>query len=439
MASHTKVRKVLLYDIGSHATGKQAWRRAMILMDYRYGFELVISDAALGSITSTTLAGVDVVVFSQGDGDRVPSTASATALTDFIYRDGKAMLMVHAAAAFITCGGTGTGGGGSTIDAEDASCRFMARAVARQYHGHVNPGTRARIYADSVFAGQVPPHGSLGASGGIFSPAPPAAVMNHGRRNDESKNIFNNDLEFNWKLPANSPTDPSTVTWDGVGDEWYYYFNNPGPRAIPSMTRAHGGVTYIESRLNILLALDETSRDMGSYRMGDHPQSWVRKMGNGLSAYNNMGHDNTPFQARTGVAADSLAHKYTWNLIRFLSRDYVGCDSIKYAEYNPHASVTQLTNSDPVQPCVTPVSIVSRVSPTRLEGVRVWGRGIEIAIPNGGFYRIHVSDIRGRAMYAKTVVGGSGKQVRVADLTKGSYFVRVTSPMKQQKVVRVDL
>jgi hypothetical protein len=98
-----------------------------------------------------------------------------------------------------------------------------------------------------------------------------------------------------------------------------------------------------------------------------------------------------------------------------------------------------MADSDPAQPCITPVSIINRTSYSLLEGVRVLDRGIEISVPEAGFYRLHLSDMRGRAVYSKTIVGGSGKQVRVTDLTKGSYFVRVTTPMKQQKVVRVDL
>src|SRR5690606_28162155 len=138
MDARTKVRKVLLYDNNkAHNTGKQAIRRALIRAANKYGFELVISDAAIGYIQPATLADVDVVVFSQGDEDvsgAVNSTGDV-ALQNFIYRDGKAMLMMHAASAFITCPGTGTGGGGHDI--AHANCRFMARAVARQYYHHL--------------------------------------------------------------------------------------------------------------------------------------------------------------------------------------------------------------------------------------------------------------------------------------------------------------
>ncbi len=444
MDARTKVRKVLLYDKNkAHNTGKQAIRRALIHAANKYGFELVITDAAIGYIQPNTLEGVDVVVFSQGDED-VSGAVNSTgdiALQNYIYRDGGAMLMMHAASAFITCPGTGTGGGGSNI--ADPTCRFMARAVARQYYHHLSAGSPARIYVDSVRAGQVPPHASTASTP---PPVPPIAVMNHGKYNDETKNIFDNTVKFNWTLPPNSTTDSRTYVWDNLQDEWYTYFNNPGPRAIPAMVRAFNGENYTEGRLNILLSLDETSRSMSNQlAMGDHPVSWVRKMGNGLAAYNNIGHDNAPYnnqRSGSGLGVDSMAHAYLWNMVRFLARDYQGCTNDGYEEYVPWATVTSITPSDTAgtgDPCKTPTSIAIGPGQTSVDGVSAFANGIRVSTPDAGFYQVYVTTLTGQSVGSRTLLGGNGKSVEMKDLNKGTYIVQVTNPQKKVSFSRVVL
>jgi hypothetical protein len=452
MDPRTKVRKVLLYDnSNTHSEGRQAYRQAMIVLARKYGFELTISGAALGYITTSTLQGQNLVIFSQGDRDVVPAESSSTALQNYIYRDGNAMLMVHAASAFITCPGPGTGGGGSDI--ANATCRFMARAVARQYYHHESQNSPARLYADSVLAGTTPPHLTRQAATGTavapWTTVPPTAVMNHGKVNVETQNIFSNTVQYNWPLPANSTTDPRTTVWDNVGDEHYTWYNDPGPRAIPAMQRTWNNVSYTEGRLNILMSLDETSRYLVSTnedrRIGDHPESWVRKMGNGLSAYNNMGHNRYPFNtARTGsgLGVDSMGQAYLWNLIRYLARDYQGCTNPAYSEYVPWASVASITPTDTAggtNTCKTPVAIVHSNKRETFSGVSAFSNGVRIATPEAGFYRVHVSDLQGRFVYGRTVIGGVNKNVNVDGLTKGSYIVNVTTPAKKLNTVRVTL
>lgn len=444
MDARTKVRKVLLYDKNkAHNTGKQAIRRALIRAANKYGFELVISDAAIGYIQPATLAGVDVVVFSQGDEDVSGASGSTgdIALQNFIYRDGKAMLMMHAASAFITCPGTGSGGGGHDI--ANATCRFMARATARQYYHHLSSGSPARIYVDSVVAGQIPPYASTASTP---PPVPPVSVMNHGRMNDETKNIFNNTVKYNWVLPPNSTTDARTYVWDNLADEWYTYYNNPGPRAIPAMSRVFNGEAYIESRLNILLSMDETSRSMtNQLAMGDHPQSWVRKMGNGLAAYNNIGHDNIPYaNARTGsgLGVDSMGHAYLWNLVRYLARDYQGCTDANFSEYVPWATVTSITPTDTAgtgNPCKTPTSLVTSKNRAVSNGVSAFNGGIRVATPEAGFYRVHISALDGRTIMARTMLGGEGRKLELKDMKSGAYVVQVTTPQRAVSVARVIL
>lgn len=438
----TKVRKVLLYDKNrAHNTGKQAIRRAMIRSANKYGFELVISDAAIGYIQTGTLAGVDVVIFSQGDEDVSGSAGSNgdIALQNYIYRDGGSMLLMHAAAAFITCPGTGTGGGGSDIAA--ASCRFMARAVARQYYHHLSAGNPATIYVDSVKGGEIPPFASTASSP---PPVPQVSLMNHGKSNAETMNIFKNDVQYNWPLPPNTSSDPRTYLWANLADEWYSYYNNPGPRAIPSMNRVFNGETYEEGRLNILLSMDETSRSMpNDLAMGDHPESWVRKMGNGLAAYNNIGHDNTPYgtaRSGSGLGVDSMANAYLWNLVRFLARDFQGCMNPASADYVPWATVASITPIDTagVGACQT-TAIAVEPGQRSNSGVSAFANGIRVATPEAGFYKVYITKLNGEFVGSKTLLGGSGKNFEMNNLGKGAYVVQVTNPKKQVDFSRVML
>ncbi len=446
MDARTKVRKVLLYDKNAaHNAGKQAIRRAMIWAANRYGFELVITDAAIGYITTTTLAGVNVVIFSQGDEDvtnanKGNGSASDIALQTYIYQQGGSMLMMHAASAFITCDGPNTGGGGANIAHPD--CRFMARATARQYYHHQDAGSQMRVYADSTFAGQTPPWASLGGT----AAQPPVSVMNHGRVNDETRNIFNNAAEYNWPLPKDNINDAAvTFGWENVPDEHYEYYNSPGPRAIPAMQRTFNGTQYTEGRLNILLALDERSRNIGSQRMGDHPASWVRKMGNGLAAYNNLGHDQQPYNnIRTGsgyATTDSMPTKYLWNLVRFLSRDYQGCTIPTASGYVPWATVTSITPTDTtggINSC-GPTAIAITPSTSASMGVSAFKGGIRISTPDAGFYKVYVTKLNGEYVGSRTILGGAGKKVEMDELNNGAYVVQVTTPQKRVNTARVVL
>lgn len=443
MDARTKVRKVLLYDKNkAHNTGKQAIRRAMIRAANKFGFELVITDAAIGYIQAATLADVDVAIFSQGDEDVSGASGSTgdLALQDYIYRQGGSMLFMHAASAFITCPGPGTGGGGATLD--DPNCRFMARAVARQYYHHLSAGNPARIYADSVTAGTIPPYASTAPTP---PPTPPVAVMNHGRVNDETKNIFNNSVQYNWALSANTTTDPRTYVWDNLRDEWYTEYNNPGPRAVPQRTHTFNGVGYVEGRLNILLSLDETSRSMtNELAMGDHPISWVRKMGNGLAAYNNIGHDNTPYgnaRDNSGLGIDSVANAYLWNLVRYLARDYQGCMTQGAANYIPWATVTSITPSDTAGGAGVcgPTAIAVTPSKGSFGGVSAFANGIRVSTPEAGFYKVLVTKLNGDYVGSKTVLGGNGKKVEMGSLGNGAYVVQVTNPQKKISFARVVL
>lgn len=55
-------------------------------------------------------------------------------------------------------------------------------------------------------------------------------------------------------------------------DEWYNFRANP------------------RSKVQVLLAIDETSYDPGSGAMGDHPIAWYHLVGRGRAWYTNLGH-----------------------------------------------------------------------------------------------------------------------------------------------------
>jgi hypothetical protein len=197
--------------------------------------------------------------------------------------------------------------------------------------------------------------------------------------------------------------------------------------------------------VNVLLALDETSRDIGDQRMGDHPMSWTRRMGKGLSAYASAGHDNSPFLGRSGggrTGVDSVAAKYYWNLVRYLSRDYEGCMDAKFKDYNPHASVKNITGFEDinkadvaaatpavVEPCVTTATgLDAKQGQTSFKGITVNSNSIMISAPDNGIYRILITDLRGRSFVSQTVMGGAGIRFNSPNLPTGQYIVRVRSP-----------
>src|SRR5690606_32084440 len=221
-----------------------------------------------------------------------------------------------------------------------------------------------------------------------------------------------NEADFNWKLPPNTSSDPRTHLWENLADEWYTYYNNPGPRAIQPRIHTFNGENYTEGRLNILLSLDETSRSMSNQlAMGDHPVSWVRKMGNGLAAYNNIGHDNAPYnnqRSGSGLGVDSMAHAYLWNLVRFLARDYQGCMVEGDANYIPWATVASITPTDTAGGANTCSGTAIAIGPGQSspEGVSAFANGIRVATPDAGFYQVYVTTLNGQRVGSRTLLGG---------------------------------
>ena len=414
---HSRLRHVLLQN-GVDNKARKAGLKSFQHLALRYGFRL---DTITGpaKITSTLLEGVDVVVFNSGfnDGSDPLGGSSTVAMEKFIYQQGGSMLMVNGIAQGISCPGTGSWGGGDSLS--HPNCLFMARALARQfYHATALEGNTFSLYVDSVRVGEIPPHKSGGAVDNI-GPVPPASLRDHGISHAETRNIFNG-------LPR---------LWQNIGDRWYQFTTSPrivenAPRTIPSLDSA----VYVEGAVNVLVSMDEeTDTTSPNTRMGDHPLAWTRKMGKGLSAYNNAG--GYDLYARS----DSVVEKFNGRLLRYLARDFVGCMSPGFAEYSPEASVITLTAIDDPNPCKTPVALrqnerlsglASRAEISTRAGV------IHVSMLEPGV-RISVMDVAGKLKVMRIV--SAAETVEIPGLKPGIYFVQMTTPTGVERAQRVNL
>jgi hypothetical protein len=435
-ASGSKLKGVLLYQWvanQNHSAGQIALNNALVRLSNRYGFRLDRGGSATNDayITPTTLQGIDVVISNQADNDPFQNSTSLTAIKNFVQIEGKAVWINHASAAYIPC---------PNEDLANTGCRWAMRLIRTQFWIHNPANTRARIFADTIGMGQTPER----ATGISAVPSP----RNHGTKNPETKNIF-------LDLPANGGTGPtaaSTIIWDGMGDEWYNYRNNPrleGERIVD-------GVTF--GPINILVSLDENSvtstqcsggtagaacKNQGTF--GDRPVAWTRKVGAGLAMHQNAGHDDIFIRARVHPAenggvtvADSLIMKMNWRLLKYLARDFVGCMNPLYAEYRAEASVTTLTSTDDPNPCKTPVAL-RFVKGTAISGMKVVSGVIQIPTPQSGTYQVAVTNALGKQVYGRSAMGGANSTVDIRGLSKGTYFVRIHTPAKQVSTERIAL
>jgi hypothetical protein len=412
---HAKLKHVLLYDKApGHGTGRAMLRASMARLAVKYGFRLDTSAAAIGYIQDSVVAGVDVVIFSNGDADVLGpmNSPSTVAMEKYIYQQGKAMLMVHAAGAFLSCyvGPYSEGFVWGASEPPPSECRFLARALTRQYYQHAPVGTPARIYVDSMVIGQMYPRGPLGT-------LPAATQYNHGVGEVETRAIFTG-------LPR---------AVDGLQDEWWSFYSSPRRYKDTLVLVENLGASYVEGRVNVLLSLDEAASNWTGRVMNDHPISWTRKMGKGLAAFNASGHDSVY------VRNDSVMEKYNWRLLRYLARDFVGCTNPAFLEYNPEASVTTLTASDDPSPCKTVVttSLRSGGSAPRA-GISTRGTKIHITLAEPGEHVLRVLEVSGKQALARNV-RGQGAPVQISGLKPGIYFVRVTAPSGAKTAARVRL
>jgi hypothetical protein len=431
-AAGTKIKHVIHYEFSKGGHDQANTRNHLTRLANKYGFRLD-RWTAKADVTPENLTGVDIAVFNQGDGDVLePATSSQTAaMKDFVQVQGKALLLIHAAAAYIECPSSGA------ENLTDVNCRWLARVLVRQYFHHDNDLVKARIYADSVKVGEIPPNAT--GTGAV-----PAAI-NHGKANIATKNIFID-------LPPNGGTGATaalTTTWDGMGDEWYNY---------RGYVRQQGAQTFdghVFGPVNVLLSLDETGYT-SSWKIGDRSVSWTRTVGNGITAYNNIGHSNAWTRSRSGNAlggtvTDSVAEKYNWRLMKYLARDFVGCTSVLYTEFNEQATVEALVPADTASlpfnaslgrrsPCQTRITALApEFLKGKIEGLKVSAKSILIPTTEQGAYNISVTDVAGKSVYSQRVSGGVNHSVTVNGLNTGVYLVRVTAPKATQALARVAI
>jgi hypothetical protein len=422
-AAKTHIKGVLLYDWTHGGHSKTHTQDHLLRLSQKYGFRLDRSESAT-YITAATLEGIDLIVFNNGDQDPLQNAASLAAVKDFVEAKGKAIMVIHAGAAYIEC---------PEENLANASCRWIMRGLRTQFWIHNGDPTKATIFADSVMAGQIPPR-ATGSSA-------VASTRNHGRKNPETRMIFEG-------LPGNAGGGGlanAPFVWEGLGDEWYNYQNNPrleGERVL-------NGVTY--GPINILLSLDESSvaanascsdgsncKNKGTF--GDRPVSWTRKMGKGLFAYQNAGHSNVYTRVRTVGGTnvnDSIIEKYNWRLMRYLARDFIGCMDANATNYNPEASVTVLTPGfDNASPCGT-VSL--RLEKGKIDpGIVRGAKGIIIPMAAKGIYKVLITDIKGEVRLSRSAQGGAGKSLTALENAKGTFFVKVEAPETGVSVTRVQ-
>jgi hypothetical protein len=413
-AAGTNVKHVLLYDWSNGGHSRIHTQRHMMRLAKKYGFRLDRSQTNT-YITPATLQGVDIVVFNNGDQDPLSNATSLAAMRNFIEEQGKGMLAIHAALAFIPCPNEDV-----TVESL-TTCRWFLRAYRTQYWYEMNhtSSNRVRIYADSVQPGEVPPN-ALGVD------AVPA-IYSHGRRNAETRNIFENlPLNGSSGSLANRP-----YIWEGIWDEFAAYRNHP--RRAP--VGVYGGVDW--GPVNILISLDENSYSNSAgcnaaspCKTGDRPVSWTRKVGKGLAAFNHAGHGDVYVRTRlvNGIVVDdSLMEKYNWRLMKYLARDFVGCMNPASPNYNPEATVTGLTASDHPDPCnqVTGLQSGSVRQPVPLISARAGI--IRVSLQGMGTHTVRITDVKGRGVYS-AVRSGDGVPVMTSRLRPGFYFVGVTSP-----------
>lgn len=410
-AAKTKVKGVLLMDWRNGGHDRGPTQRAMMRLANQYGFKLDRSESNT-YITASTLQGIDVVVFNNGDQDPVPGTTQLQAIRDFVEKQGKGVLVIHAGAAYIPC---------PNENLADAGCRWIMRGLRTQFWIHNGDPTPATIYADSVKTGEVPPR-ATGTSA-------VASARNHGRSNPETRNIFEG-------LPTNGGAGAlanAKYIWQGLGCEWYNYRNNPRLEGA----RTLDGVNF--GPINILLSLDESSvaagatcnggsnacKNQGTF--GDRPVSWTRKIGNGLFAYQNAGHSDVYVRTRNvggTVVNDSIIQKFNWRLIRYLAKDFMGCMDPAAPNYNPEATVTSLTPGDPQNPCEPPTSISASTILNKNDGARIMPgySKIEIDLQGDSKFEVIVADAAGKSKHYETTQGS--KKITVANLRSGNYFVK---------------
>ena len=154
-----------------------------------------------------------------------------------------------------------------------------------------------------------------------------------------------------------------------------------------------------------------------------------------------MGHGNSYPASRKvhGITVnDSVETKMTFRYLRYLARDFVGCMTVGDANYNPAASTLAINDLDKASPCGG-VSAINLKSGAAYNGITAAYRGIHISTSENGSYQVLVVDARGKQYFNHDFTGGKGKNLDVSNLSKGQYYVYVTTPKNGHNVTGVRL
>lgn len=320
---------------GGHGDSRRYSANSLKRLADRYGFTATVTeDPAI--FTPANLANTKVVIMSNGDGDVIPSGSNRTALENFQQVNGWGIIWIHAACAFIT-----------------SNWPFGQNSCVQQYFHHNESGTQRRVFLDS---------------GTTASP-------NHGLKNPQSEFLLR-----------------SVPGWAGrtfsMGDE-YYCFRAPARNTV--------GV-------NVLLGYDRSSgqpdglcpdpTSATAAGSQNHNLAWTRTMGQGITIYNSIGHDEGTYTSG-GNMGDSLL----WRFIRYAAKDW-----------EPTPTV--------------PIKVFQADAGPLLDHAAASG-ALSLAFSDAGRNAVTVSDVSGKRVFAKTYSGVD--RAEIPSLRRGIYFVRVAS------------
>jgi hypothetical protein len=318
---------------GGHGTSRNFLDASLKRLADRYKFTATITeDPAI--FTAANLANTKAVIMSNGDGDVIAQGANRTALENFNQVNGWGVIWIHAACAFIT-----------------SAWPFGQNSCVQLFYNHDPVGTPRRVFLDSGTA----------------------ASPNHGIKNPQSEFVLRN-------LPGWNGTRTFTM-----GDEYYC------PQA-PARNTAN---------VNVLLGYDRSSglptdacpssKDASAAASQNHNLAWTHMMGQGISLYNSIGHDEDTYTAGANTG-DSLL----WRFIRYAAKDWE-----KKIEVNTIAAA-QGPSGD----------------------IRASG-ALAITFADPARNEVTVSDISGKRVFARTYSGAS--RADIPALQRGIYYVKVAS------------
>ncbi|MEO6095589.1 MAG: ThuA domain-containing protein [Fibrobacteria bacterium] len=331
------VRVILSDRTGGHDLSKTYLRDALTRLSQKYGFTLTrITD--LNDITDTYLQNAKVIIFSNGDGDNgksIPNATVRTRVENFVTESGWGMLMIHAACAFIR------------------SWPFQQQACVQQYGHHNNPGTPATVQVENrAVSGN--PHGRMNPYASFLLAGLPDSVR--------------------------------------MSDEWYTWESSP-------LATTQVGGAPITNKIMLLKANEGSFASAAPKYGADHHLAWATTLGNGISIFNSIGHDDTYAQDGTRRAyGDSLL----WRQIRYLAKDWDVVSSVSLISSQLHSQFSVSENAG----------------------------SINLALEGRSGVAVNVVDVAGHRIYSRVFNGE--KTAEIKGLKRGVYFVTIAMGLDRE-------